>query len=108
MAGAWSNWKRTTNVMKWTRGCTALPDCCYCRRPARETQVSFYRIKPSTPLDQIPYCTPLPKIRCEPSKGCNAEPWSKAGSAMRGEMAWWDGPPAFVRQRDGARLVFAD
>jgi hypothetical protein len=108
MSGRWSEWKRTTAVIKWTRGCTALPECCSCRRPANETQVQVYRIDRGTPIDEIPYCLPIPRFRCEPGKGCNAAPWSRAGSGLRSEMATWDGPWAFVRKRDGRRLVIAD
>jgi hypothetical protein len=105
MAGYWTKWKRTTSALKWTRGCTYLPECCACRRPANETQVSFFTYEPNTPIDEIGYCLPSPKFRCEPGKGCNAAPWSKAGMDWRWEMATWhDGVPAFVRKRDGARL----
>ncbi len=102
MAGYWTKWKRTTSVIKWTRGCTAMPDCCACRRPARETQTSIYRIRRNTPIDQIPYCTPSPKFRCEPGKATVR--LARSGT-LRMEMATWeDYPPPFVRKRDGARL----
>lgn len=104
MSGYWTDWKRTTSIIKWTRGCTALPECCACRRPAHETEMSSYQIRPNTPIDQIPYCTPSPKFRCEPGKGCNAEPWSRSGSSLRMEMATFEDTWAFVRKRDGARL----
>lgn len=104
--GYWTPWKTTTAVIKWTRGTLAMPDCCWCRRPARETQVQLFRIRRNIPLRDIPYMTPPPRFRCTPGKGCNAEPWSRAGAHLRCEMR--DGLPTFKRLCDGAHLEMVD
>lgn len=106
MPADWSEWKRTTAAVKWTRGTLALPPCCYCRRPARDTEVSFYEIEPGTPIDDIPYCLPSPRIRCAPDKGCNADPKSKRGWHLR--EGRWDGPPPFLRVRDNTYWGFME
>jgi hypothetical protein len=102
MAQGWSDWKQTTAALKWTRGCLAMPECCYCRRPARETEVKFWEIEPGTPTTEIPYYLPGPRFRCKPGKGCNSKPRSRIGVKLRSYI--WDGPPPFYRVRDGAYL----
>jgi hypothetical protein len=92
--------------MKWTRGTLAMPPCCYCRRPAREVEVSTFELT-TTDIDKIPMCgTPPPRIRCAPGKGCNAEPWSRSGMHLRAEI--YDGPPPFKRIRDNTYWNFAE
>ena len=104
--GHYSEWKRTTSILRWTRGCTAMPPCCYCRRPASETQARVF-ILTTKKIEEIPYCgCPPIQFRCEPGKGCNAAPWSKNGAYLREMM--WDGPPPFIRKRDGMYLSVAE
>lgn len=106
MPQGWGEWKKLTTAVPWTRGMTALPPCCYCRRPAKETEVSFWEIPSDTPIDEIGYCMPYPKIRCAPDKGCNAEPWSRQGMHLR--EGRWDGPAPFIRKSDNTRWNFSE
>jgi len=98
MPQGWTDWKRTTSVFRWTRGMMACPSCCYCRIPSKDTEASYWNIEPGTPFEEISYCSPTPRIRCAPGKGCNAEPRKRRGSHLRGGQ--WDGPPPFLRTRD--------
>ena len=102
----WSSWRKTTAVIKWTRGHMAMPPCCYCRRPAEDTQVSVWEIPVGTPISEIMYYSPSPRFRCTPGRGCNAEPWSRAGMHLRDSL--WDGPAPFLRKSDNTYWSIAE
>lgn len=104
--GRFTKWQPITKVLPWTRGMLGMPDCCYCRRPASDLEARDF-IVTTKDINQIPCCgTPPPQFRCKPGKGCNAEPWSRAGSELRSMM--WDGPPPFKRISDGKYFGMAE
>ena len=106
MSCHWSDWQKTTTVFRWTRGHLAMPECCYCRVPASETVAKHWVVDPGTPIEEIGYVSPSPRVQCAPNKGCNAKPWMRQGMHLR--EGSWDGPPPFKRVRDGRYFGFAE
>lgn len=96
-------WKPTCTAVRWSRGMSIVCECCECRWPTKGTE-----IRVDHPESEWGYYGPTFHFRCKANAGCNREPWKRIGMDARGGSWMNDGPPAFIRKRDGARFWFQE